>query len=277
MAYDYPDAPSVGQAFQGFVWDGEKWLVAPSVTAPVPYINSGYLSWAGTTQLAFKPYGGNAIRIGGAILTIPAAGIAGLGAPTSVYVNGVAGQALAVGTLYYIYAFNNAGVITADFSTTVGHSTSATAGNVGTEIKTGDDSRTLIGMVLTGTGPIYSAGFTTLSWFNRRNKSNYVSTSGGLVQATQGFCTWGDESVALSYEGYLAANAISNNSSRHYLDSVGNGSTLASTTGGANYTCPHTGRMDILLAEGYHTYGAITTLSATPSVVAFSSSVMVRG
>jgi len=25
MAYDFPDAPTVGQAYQGFVWDGEKW------------------------------------------------------------------------------------------------------------------------------------------------------------------------------------------------------------------------------------------------------------
>ncbi len=108
--------------------------------------NSGQLTFTSTTALAFKPYNGDTIKINGTIFQIPSAGIAGLGSPISVFLNGVAGQSLVAATTYFIYAFNNSGTITADFSTT-GHSSSATAGNIGVEIKTGDDTRSLIGMV----------------------------------------------------------------------------------------------------------------------------------
>ena len=26
MAYDFPNSPTVGQAYSGYVWDGEKWV-----------------------------------------------------------------------------------------------------------------------------------------------------------------------------------------------------------------------------------------------------------
>ncbi|WP_316234744.1 hypothetical protein [Bradyrhizobium sp. SZCCHNR1020] len=137
----------------------------------------GRLKYVSATALNFAPTKqGDLIKINGSIYRIPAAGIAGL-ANTGVYVNGTAGQNLASGTLYYVYCFANAGVPTADFSTT-GHATSGTAGNIGTEVKSGDDTRTLIGMVYTNGSAQFSDALTA-SWFNRRTRS----LSGALLSS----------------------------------------------------------------------------------------------
>jgi hypothetical protein len=140
--------------------------------------NCGYLSFVNATTLKFAPFRGDLIKINGALYSIPTAGIAGL-TNTGVFVDGVSGN-LAAGQLYYIYAFNNGGVITADFSTT-GHVTSITAGNVGIEIKGGgtpDDTRSLIGMCRTtpstpGPGSQFvdtNISRCVRSWFNRARK-----------------------------------------------------------------------------------------------------------
>lgn len=139
---------------------------------------SGRLSYVSATAIKFAPFGGDLIKINGAVFQIPSGGIAGV-ANTSVYVNGVAGQNLAASTFYYVYAFNNAGTLTADFSTTA-HATSATAGNVGTEIKSGDDTRTLIGMVRTNASSQFVDSSTqrfVRSWFNNTSV-NLLNTIG---------------------------------------------------------------------------------------------------
>jgi hypothetical protein len=72
---------------------------------------------------------------------------------------------------------NTGGVLTADFSTT-GHGASATAGNVGVEIKLGDDTRSLIGIVcLGGDGNFHDDASLRYvrSWFNRPR--TFLSTS----------------------------------------------------------------------------------------------------
>jgi hypothetical protein len=33
VAYNFPDAPTIGQIFQPFQWDGEKWIIAPKAGA----------------------------------------------------------------------------------------------------------------------------------------------------------------------------------------------------------------------------------------------------
>jgi hypothetical protein len=187
-----------------------------AITAPVS--NSGRLRWVSPILLSFTPYNGDRIKISGVFQQIPAAGIAGL-ANTNVYVNGVTGQFLAANTTYYVYAFMNAGVLTADFSVT-GHTSSATAGNVGVEIKIGDDTRTLIGMIRTGgTGGVQfmdtAAMRFVLSWFNRRGKSLGGSQTGTYIfsgswqeissAARVNFLTWSDECVAYTHTGYMQA------------------------------------------------------------------------
>ena len=143
-----------------------------------------------TSTLKFIPYLGDRIKINGTIYPIPSAGIT---IPsTGVMVNGVAGQNLVPGTYYYLYLFDNAGTLTPDFrSTTAGvitHATSATAGNVGTEIRSGDDTRTLIGMVQpAGTAPnvFYDQPDFRLmrSWFNRPRSILIASVSGSTTSS----------------------------------------------------------------------------------------------
>jgi hypothetical protein len=146
----------------------------------------GHLQWVSATALSYLPFKGGLIRINGALYQIPSTGVVGL-ANTGVYLNGVAGQALGASTFYYVYCFNNAGVLTADFSTT-GHATSATAGNIGTEIKSGDDTRTLLGMIYTNASSQFVDSATNRwvrSWLNVRRVQlmNYVSNQMGTTSA----------------------------------------------------------------------------------------------
>src|SRR6185503_14640432 len=76
---------------------------------------------------------------------------------------------LTAATLYYIYAFDNAGTLELEASAT-GHSPDP---DTGVEIQTGDDSRTLVGMVFMDAGTpgtfVDSTGKRwCLNWFNRR-------------------------------------------------------------------------------------------------------------
>jgi hypothetical protein len=184
-----------------------------------PPFNCGRLSYVSATAIKFVPFSGDLIKINGVVYRIPAAGIAGV-ANTGVLVSGVAGQNLAANTLYYVYAFNNAGVITADFST--GYAVSATAGNVGTIIKIGDDTRTLIGMVRTNGSSQFADAATqrfTRSWFNDPGivgKTGNVSTT-ALGTATNAeistslrveFVTWSGETVSERITGYGYSTAI---------------------------------------------------------------------
>ncbi len=84
-----------------------------SAVSSVP--QEGQLTYVSTTALKFAPYAGNKIKINGTVMTIPNAGIAGL-TNTAAFVNGTGGSSLAASTTYWIYAFSNAGTVTADFS-----------------------------------------------------------------------------------------------------------------------------------------------------------------
>lgn len=123
------------------------------------------LSYVSGTAIKLSPKNGNRIIIAGSPYAIPSAGISsGNPATASNFLNGVANQTLAASTLYYVYAFNNSGTLALDFSTT-GHSADTTAGNIGVEIKTGDNSRTLVGMVYTNATPAFTSVLVR-SWFN---------------------------------------------------------------------------------------------------------------
>ena len=174
----------------------------------------GVLRYVDANTLSYLPFNGNQIKINGAWRTIPTTGIVGLGR-TGVFVAGVAGQNLAAGTRYFVYAFMNGSVITADYSTTT-HATSLTPGNAGVEIKSGDDTRTLIGMVGTRVG---TSDFIDIpaqrwvrSWANRDGQKrdlNYhlasqwgtVSASPVLTSIAVFFLKWEHETVNVSHQG----------------------------------------------------------------------------
>ena len=180
--------------------------------------NCGRLEYVSATALSFKPYNGDRIKINGTVLAIPSGGITGL-ANTSVFVNGTGASNFAASTLYYVYAFNNSGTITADFSTTT-HATSSTAGNVGVEIKSGDNTRTVIGMIRTNASSQFqsdAANRLVISWFNCRDlalagvqaSASTASTTAVELSASSraNFLTWGEEHVEFGLWGSMSNNA----------------------------------------------------------------------
>lgn len=146
------------------------------------------LTLVSATQLKLVCWNGATIRVSGVDYMIPSAGITANN--TTVFVNGAAGQNLATSTLYYVYLFVNAGVLTFDYSTTA-HATSTTSGNVGVEVKSGDDTRTYIGLIFTNSSNQFddsAAKRNVASWFNAVPKgliganSSGTTTSGSLVE-----------------------------------------------------------------------------------------------
>jgi hypothetical protein len=270
--------------------------VFPSSSASLetfqPAPSCGRLSYVSATSLQFLPYNGPYLRIKGIIYQIPGAGIVGL-ANTGVYVNGVAGQNLAVFTQYFVYAFINAGVITADFSTT-SHSMDTTTGNVGTEIKTGDSTRTLIGMIYTnGIGQFQlSPIIGVLSWFNRRDLAidagvpNVTTTITTLINVNSGgaigMLNWGDEAVFAEMAGALSVSGASYCSCAIGLDGSSGSAATQFALGAITYsTAGEVANVGgfASVTEGVHVYwaalGAIS--GGTASLLNSSMSGMTRG
>lgn len=212
----FPSTPTVGQVFQTWQWDGTKWIPTPRATFP----QCGWFGIVGASpsqSVQFVPYKGDLIKINGLIYHIPAAGITAVA--TSCFVNGVTG-ALTAGGTYFVYVFNNGGVLALDFSLT-GHVASTTGGNVGTEIKSGDDTRTLVGIVRTsGTAPSSNSFSNDVAsrlvrpWFNRQTVTMYYSSSATGIFGGQTFncyfVNWAGEAVtaSASCSGYATGAAL---------------------------------------------------------------------
>lgn len=202
-------------------------------------------------NLLLSPLNGNKILINGVQQVIPSAGVQ-LVPPATTLI------------LYYIYVYMNSGTMTLEASTT-GHSTDTTTG---VEVKTGDATRTLVGMART----VSSAWVDTItqrfvrSWFNRITahmfksfSNNRFTTSGAFVEIDpeirNEFLIWADEGVSTSIQGTTS----NSNVSAYDLTTVGwDGTADVNTSnscggGGAgvyyncSMVCTKTG-----LAEGYH-------------------------
>ncbi len=192
-----------------------------NVVAVAPWA-CGRLAYVSATQIKLSPHDGDLIRIAGVDYQIPSGGVTA--ANTSVYVNGTAGQNLAASTLYYVYLFNNSGTLTVNFSTT-GHLTDATAGNVGTEIESGNNACTLIGMVYTNASSQFGGAALVASWFSRQNKavsgtvSNFTTTAttrttiaSNVVQ----FLAWSDDAIFVSID-CIPYNSVSGDYGQLYV------------------------------------------------------------
>lgn len=265
-------------AGQSLQYTEETGFIPPP--SPVLAVECGLLYYVNTTTLNFAPYRGGLIQINGIVYPVTSAGIAGLN-NTGIYLNGVAGQNLAANTLYYVYAFNNAGTPTADFSTT-GHTFSIAPGNLGTEIKQGDETRSLIGMVRTGAGGIFVSSLAqnfVRSWFNettvfgyKAQAADYSTGSGSFVELSSAFrvewLNFGTEVVQLSYTGEV-----------YGTPTVGTGITIsmgmdnavalegayqAYTSYGDSYGQMASVRTVLAPAEGYH-YGTLLAKVSAPS------------
>ena len=214
------EAPTDGQLYarQGSVasWQSLAQMLVPQCGRLV--INSA----SPATQIVFQPWNGDLVKINGVIYHIPSGGV--VAGSTGVYLNGVAGQSLTASppTAYYVYLFNNAGTLTIDYSTTA-YAMSVQSGNVGTFIKSGDNTRTLIGLVLTaGTAPnVFYDGLPNRyvrSWFNRRRLAlqgtgisnswsspvnTYVAIGGSV-----GWMAWNGEAVSLRAPVYFYTSNV---------------------------------------------------------------------
>lgn len=91
-------------------------------------------------SLLLSRFNGSRLTINGFAETIPSAGIT------------LAATGLTPATLYYIYAYMNSGTMTLESSTTAYAVDSAT----GVQIKSGDATRTLVGMAYPETGPVFT-------------------------------------------------------------------------------------------------------------------------
>ena len=204
-------------------------------------------------DLLLSPQDGTRLIINSTQQVIPDAGVTL--APTGLLAN----------TTYFIYAFMSAGVMTLEASTT----THATQAGTGVKIKTGDATRTLVGMARIITGPAWVDTATqrfVLSWFARRriggtnafttNKTT-ASTSYVELSTTEGrieFLTWADEAVDVAYSGRNAHTVAGQGT----LSTIGfDGATAEDAMSGQNANAAneeHTiaGTITTALAEGYH-------------------------
>jgi hypothetical protein len=198
-------------------------------------------------------------------------------ANTGTFVNGVGGSTVAANTTYYVYVFNNAGTLALDFCST-GHATSTTAGNVGTEIKSGDNTRTLVGMTYTNGvatqfqinlgGTSTTAGaISTITWFNRLQHSVMNGNSGNVSTAAApwvnlsnsfgSFLCWGGPDNAVSAVASCESTNNTANSPAYLitaLDSSPNGiyGVMSCSTAGLAYTA--TSQTAWYPAEGRHVF-----------------------
>jgi hypothetical protein len=152
------------------------------------------LTYVSATQIKLAPFNGRNLNVGGLPQQIPTAGVT------------AANTSLAANTVYFVYAWMNGATMTLELSAT-GHSTHTN----GVEVKTGDTTRTLVGMVRTNGSSQFQDDATyigVLSFFSRQRKLGKAKfTANRTLAASVGvfsevnteirvsFLTWGDEPV----------------------------------------------------------------------------------
>jgi len=217
------------------------------------------LSVVSTTSLKLSQYNGQNLQIGGGLQQIPAAGVT------------VSNTGLSATTLYYVYAAVVSGAMVLELSTT-GHSTATN----GVETKTGDTSRTLVGMIATNASSQFVdslASPTCFNWFNRRLISASAGVLSGAVAGSTfteintglrlTFLAWPDETVDVSVVGNMfgdTASALLTLSPS--LDSAQWGMGVSSSDSASGLQRPATARAVALVSEGRHIASAIGKTSS---------------
>ncbi len=232
-------------------------LLANVPEAPPPPQGQCVLSLTGA-NLVLYPKNGNRIIINGVSCTIPAAGVSL--APPAV-----------ASTTYYIYAIATAGVVTSLEASATAHTPDATAGdNQGIEIKTGDATRSLVGMARTTAANAWvnsRAQRFVRSWFNdpKTEAGNALtaqvnSTTTSYIElnssARAEFLSWLGEPVVVGSAGRMTNNSGAGDTSEC---SIGIDSAVARDTWSYVQIAtgvsqgPAAGFLTISdLAEGYH-------------------------
>lgn len=203
-------------------------------------------------NLVLSPYKGSLITINSAAVRIPDAGVS------------LATTSLSSGQLYYIYAFLSAGVMTLEASITA----YATQAGTGVTIKTGDATRTLVGMAQPTAGPAWTDTATqrlVRSWFNDPGIGMLGSFSTGRSTSSASFVelnseirvnflVWTGEVVALHSNGSVSNNAATANTSIGIDGIVAEDTSAVASTGTPNaFSYPYAVSLfKTGLSEGFH-------------------------
>jgi hypothetical protein len=210
-----------------------------------------YLSKSGD-DLLLSRYNGSALFINGDHHAIPSGGVT------------LTTSGLSINTTYYIYAFMNGSTMTLEASVTA----RAADSTYGHQIKSGDATRTLVGLARTIAGPAWqdtAAQRFVISWFNRRNITSFNFYTADVTLTTptsftefstsvrNEFLIW-SEDIALSWG---AAGGVSSSTANWTMAIAYDGTTAedftvfpngsSNTRHGVSFMTAKTG-----LAEGYH-------------------------
>jgi len=237
---------------------GSAWQPWVSLANSAQAVNGQCRLIKSGANLVLSPFNGNRLTINGVPQTVPSGGVS------------LAATGLTVSTLYFIYAYMNSGVMTLEASTT-SHATDSTTG---VEIKSGDATRTLVGMARPITGPAFqdtAAQRFVRSWFNDPGIAgfSYLSASrtlsGSSVAPTyqevnseirNEFLCWAGEIVVVGGSGYSTQTVagITNNTAVAFDGVVAEpGSWSAGYGPTGNFGIPYAINFPKAgLTEGYH-------------------------
>lgn len=207
------------------------------------------------------------------------------GGPGNIIINGVPRQIPEAGitidnsgltpdTLYYAFVYMNGANMALELQKGVTHSLDPATG---VEIKTGDVTRTLAGMVYTTSASQFSdvngARF-LLNYFNRRNLFSYTSVPSAVnftnpVTITEistalrcRFLTWGDEATSGGCDGEMASSlAGSSVLVQCMVDGIWWGPICAAYEQSAGWGIPYSSHGVSQIGEGIHTgqfYGSVS-------------------
>lgn len=255
-----------GIALNGAVLNQLSLAIAAMIAAASPVLSLGQcrLSKSGA-NLILLPFNGNKIMVNGVACTVPDAGVTL--APPAV-----------ASTVYNIYAVATAGVITSLENSATAHSTDVAAGaNKGVEIKTGDPTRSMVGLARTTAANAWADTATqrfVVSWFNRlpRIVSGAFTAQRNTASSTPielnteirvEFLTLAGEDVRLIFGGTM--NSASGGTSSFAAVAIDSTTVPASTviTCGSNLYAPLAAPTFKTPAEGYHYATALGWASAT--------------
>ncbi|SCB33866.1 hypothetical protein GA0061098_1006175 [Bradyrhizobium shewense] len=248
----------------------------PGAGAGVAVGGQCQFQYSSSTSGILMPKRGNQLFVNGSLMSVPSAGV-GTGTLGSLTSN----------TLYYAYAYISGGSIALEVSTT-GHATDTTYGH---EIKSGDASRSLVGMFYTnGSGQLVSTANSALvrSWYNRqatatraaytadRNNSGF----GGAIaevnsEIRNSVVLWADEvwditlvsTFSLPSTGQSATVGIGLDAMNAWQDGAVN---YNSDTGGNRMVAPVNYKATGL-SDGFH-YSTLITQTVSGVTATFSGS-----
>jgi hypothetical protein len=234
------------------------------------------LSVVSATSLKLSPHGGRNLNINGATEHIPSAGIT------------ISNGSLSASTRYFVYAAMSGGSMVLELSTT-GHETAAS----GVEVKTGDASRTLVGMIATNASSQFANSITSptcINWFNRRTIIGATPTVTGSTTSTASFAeitasgripflAWADEAVEVQVVGAASNNTAGNinHSTSPGLDGVEFGAQTQAHSFAASINVPAVARSVTYVSEALHTASAFGKVSAGTGSWNFGVQLTTRG